>query len=55
MQHEKQALRDLVTYCRNHYSDNTAELHIIDEFSRSYRSNNPIWWYTRHSFTYQML
>jgi tetratricopeptide (TPR) repeat protein len=55
MEHDAKSIKDLAIYCRKFYTNNTADLNIIDEFEHSYRSTLAIWWYTRECFTYQML
>ena len=55
MQHDEEMVQDLVRYCQDKYADNPTELQLIEEFGRTYRPNNAIWWYTREGFTYQML
>jgi tetratricopeptide (TPR) repeat protein len=55
MKHDRQAIKDLVTYCRKLCDDNVGQLTIIEEFERDYRPKSSIWWYTRECFTYQML
>ena len=56
IEHDREkAVRDLVAYCQEKYVENTIQLNLISEFSRDYRSNEAIRWYTREGFTYQML
>jgi tetratricopeptide (TPR) repeat protein len=55
MEHDTQSLKDFVIYCRDKYADNPSELQLINKFGHDYRSNSPLWWYTRASFIYQML
>ncbi|CAF1452762.1 unnamed protein product, partial [Rotaria magnacalcarata] len=55
IEHDQQAVKDLVKFCKQEYQDNTKELTIIDEFQRTYQAPNAIWWYTRQCFTYKML
>ena len=55
MEHDDKSKADLVAHCRAFYQKNEAELKIIDEFEKNYRSDSVIWWYTRECFTYQML
>ncbi|CAF1456877.1 unnamed protein product [Rotaria sp. Silwood1] len=55
MDHGQQAIKDLVTFCQEHYKGNKKELKIIDEFQRTYEPALAIWWYTRQCFTYNML
>lgn len=55
MIYDEQAVNILVEFCREHFHDNKGELKIIDEFGREYHKREPIWWYTRECFTYQIL
>ncbi|CAF1003412.1 unnamed protein product [Rotaria sordida] len=55
IEHDQNAIQDLVTYCQQEYKDNNKELKIIHEFQREYQASNAIWWYTRECFTYKML
>jgi tetratricopeptide (TPR) repeat protein len=55
MKHDRQAIKDLATYCRKLYDGNMGELKAIKEFERDYRPKSSIWWYKRECFTYQML
>ncbi|CAF2829608.1 unnamed protein product [Rotaria sp. Silwood2] len=55
MEHDQQAIQDLVIFCQEKYQGNRKELQIIDEFQRNYRSSKAILWYTRQCFTYKML
>ncbi|CAF4019752.1 unnamed protein product [Adineta steineri] len=56
MEHDhKQAIKILAVYYREFYHDNIAKLNIIDEFEHNYRPEKAIWWYTRESFTFEIL
>jgi tetratricopeptide (TPR) repeat protein len=55
MEHDPQAIKDFAVYCRKFYNDNVGQPAIIKEFERDYRPESSIWWYTRASFTYEML
>ncbi|CAF3417602.1 unnamed protein product [Rotaria sp. Silwood1] len=55
MEHNQQAIKELVTFCKEEYRGNTKETHIIEEFQRTYQPSKAIWWYTRECFTYKML
>jgi tetratricopeptide (TPR) repeat protein len=55
MKHSPQAIKDFAVYCCKLYNDNVSQLTIIKEFERDYRPELSIWWYTRISFTYEML
>ncbi|CAF1372347.1 unnamed protein product [Adineta steineri] len=52
MQHNKQAIKDFITYCRNHDCLSPA---YIDRFEKEYNSRPAIWWYTFPSNIYSML
>jgi hypothetical protein len=55
MNHGPQAIKDFVVYCRKLFNDNVCQLTTIKEFEHDYRPESSIWWYTRVSFTYEML
>ncbi|CAF4046177.1 unnamed protein product, partial [Rotaria sp. Silwood1] len=55
MEHDQQAVKDLVKFCQELYQDNTQELKYIKEFERNYQPSLALWWYTRQCFTYKML
>ncbi|CAF1137628.1 unnamed protein product [Adineta ricciae] len=55
MEHNNQAIKGLVSYCRQRFQGNFAEQSAIDEFEREYRPDKAIWWYTRECFIYKML
>ncbi|CAF4278742.1 unnamed protein product, partial [Rotaria sordida] len=55
MEHDHQAIKDLVAFCQEQYQDNTNELKLIDEFQRTYHPTLALWWYTRQCFTFKML
>ncbi|CAF5024416.1 unnamed protein product, partial [Rotaria sp. Silwood1] len=43
IEHEQQAIQDLVTYCQEQYQGNKKEIKIIQEFQRNYKASNAIW------------
>ncbi|CAF1206992.1 unnamed protein product [Adineta steineri] len=53
--YDRKAIKRLAASCREIFTDNTAELKIIDEFQRNYHPQEAIWWYTRECFIYQMV
>ncbi|CAF4416522.1 unnamed protein product, partial [Adineta steineri] len=53
--YERKTIKRLAASCREIFTDNTAELKIIDEFQRNYHPQEAIWWYTRECFIYQMV
>jgi len=55
MQHEWDERNAIVKFCRDHYAGNIDELTVVGEFSREYRPDKAIWWYTRECFTFKML
>ena len=46
---------ELITLCKQRYTQNPAELKIVEEFEREYSSKRVVWWYTRDSFVYKIL
>ncbi|CAF3980886.1 unnamed protein product, partial [Adineta steineri] len=46
---------ELISYCEKEYEGNQNELNHLQEFQRSYSSDNVLWWYTRESFFYKTL
>jgi tetratricopeptide (TPR) repeat protein len=54
-EYNEKSIEDLVAYCRQQYERNRFTLSTIAEFEHEYRNRSPIWWYTRHSFIYEML
>ncbi|CAF3902064.1 unnamed protein product [Rotaria sp. Silwood1] len=55
LEYNNQSVYDLVTYCRDRYSNNPKELENIQQFQQGYSDKSPIWWYTCDSFIYHML
>ncbi|CAF3651339.1 unnamed protein product [Rotaria socialis] len=49
------AHKSLAEFCRSHFTENSKELKIIDEYENNYHDHSPIWWYTRQCFLYVML
>jgi len=47
--------QQLIKLCKNEYQANNAELILVCEFEKDYRSDKALWWYTRDSFLYRML
>jgi tetratricopeptide (TPR) repeat protein len=52
---DEQSIKDFIVYCREQFTDNSAELHNIDKLEREYHHHTPIWWYTYECFLYSML
>jgi tetratricopeptide (TPR) repeat protein len=48
-------LNEFLTYCREQFVGNTAELKNVDKLDKEYRIRQPIWWYTYNCFLYSML
>ena len=56
MEHDrKKAVPELLKYCQQAYTGNSAQLALVNEFGHDYQPEQAIWWYTREGFTYQML
>jgi tetratricopeptide (TPR) repeat protein len=55
IEYDDQSFKDLVTYCRDQYANNSNELKFIKEFEETYREHSPIYWYTHPGFIYSML
>ena len=47
--------QELTDICEEYYRNNPSELTIINEFKKTYRTENAIWWYTRECFLYRIL
>ncbi|CAF1300355.1 unnamed protein product [Adineta steineri] len=52
MQHNEQAIKDFITYCRDH---DCMSPKYIDRFEKEYHTQSAIWWYTFPSNIYSML
>ena len=55
LEYNEESIKEFVNYCREQFADNHAWLHIINTFEMDYRDRQPIWWYTKESFIYDML
>ena len=55
MHHTSHTRQELIDLCQESYKTDSSELSIIDEFRRTYKTENAIWWYTRECFLYRML
>jgi tetratricopeptide (TPR) repeat protein len=55
MEHDTKSINRLVAFYRKLFNGNISQLAIIDEFEHDYRPQSSIWWYTRTSFTFEML
>ncbi|CAF1625644.1 unnamed protein product, partial [Adineta ricciae] len=49
------ASKELISFARQEYEGNDAELVIIDEFENDYEKSRAIWWFTRQCFLSKML
>ena len=49
------AKEKMVNFFRREYSENSAQLKLIDEFERDYDSSKAIWWLTRPCFISKMI
>ncbi|CAF3045712.1 unnamed protein product [Rotaria sp. Silwood2] len=49
------AKREMIEICRNYYRNNKKELKNIDEFERTYQSEDAIYWYTKQTFIYRLV
>ncbi|CAF3816386.1 unnamed protein product [Rotaria sp. Silwood1] len=49
------AKREMIEICRNYYRNNKKELMNIDEFERTYQSQDAIYWYTKQTFLYRLV
>jgi tetratricopeptide (TPR) repeat protein len=47
--------KEFLTYCREQFAGNYAELENVDKIEKEYRHRQPIWWYTYECFLYSML
>ena len=54
-QYDEQQKKKLVDFCRPHYTENSSESKIINEFVERYPDPSAGWWYTRECFLYKML
>jgi tetratricopeptide (TPR) repeat protein len=48
-------IQEFLTYCREQFAGNYAELKNVDKIAKEYRRRQPIWWYTYECFLYSML
>src|SRR5207302_1317936 len=55
IEYNDQSFKDLISYCRDQYTNNTDELNFIKEFEENYNAHSPIYWYTHPGFIYSML
>lgn len=55
MHHKISDRKELVDLCRQSCEGNLSQLEILDEFEKTYESEQSIWWYTRESPLYRIL
>lgn len=55
MLHDDKEMTELAEFCREQFSNNPDTLQIVDELEQDYEKHQPIWWYTRPCFIYEML
>ncbi|CAF1569454.1 unnamed protein product, partial [Rotaria sordida] len=55
MHHKSNDRKEILDICKKSYKGNKQEMKIIDEFEKSYKAENAIWWYTRESCFYRMM
>ena len=55
MHHKSIERKELITICKQNYQGNREEMKVINEFEKSYKSDDAIRWYTRESCLYRML
>ncbi|CAF0955600.1 unnamed protein product [Rotaria sordida] len=55
MHHKSNDRKELLDICKKSYKDNHQEMKIIDEFEKTYKAENAIWWYTRESCFHRMM
>ncbi|UJR32366.1 hypothetical protein I4U23_019828 [Adineta vaga] len=46
---------ELFNFCKEYYKHNPTELDLIEEFTKTYSSNQAIWWYTRECFLFRLV
>jgi hypothetical protein len=52
---EQSHINEFLTYCRELFTGNRAELKNVAKIEKEYRRHQPIWWYTYNCFLYSML
>ena len=53
--HDENAKKEMLDASREYYRDNLRELERIDQFERTYRSEDAIQWYTKNCFVYRLI
>ena len=52
---DEQANHEMIDICRHYYRGNEKELKYIDEFKRTYKEEDAIYWYTKQTFVYRLV
>ena len=52
---EQQHIDEFLTYCREQFVGNTAEMNNVEKLRKEYRHHQPVWWYTYDCFLNSML
>lgn len=55
MHHKLNDRKELIDIFKRTYKDNKNQLDLLNEFEKTYKSENAIWWYTRESCLYRIL
>ncbi|CAF2958861.1 unnamed protein product [Rotaria sp. Silwood2] len=53
--HTHNTMKEMLDECRDYYKDNIEELNKIEEFSKKYKSENAIHWYTTPTFVSKLI
>ena len=52
---QQEHIKEFISYCREQFDGNSAELKNVDKLEKEYDHHTPVWWYTYHCFIYSML
>ncbi|CAF1267984.1 unnamed protein product [Adineta steineri] len=52
---QREHFETFITYCREQFAGNSAQLRHVDTLENEYRRRTPIWWYTQQCFLFSML
>ncbi|CAF1081281.1 unnamed protein product [Rotaria sp. Silwood1] len=55
MPQTKISMNNMLKRCRDYYRDNKQQIEMIEEFGKTYTSNNAIDWYVKESFLYKVV
>jgi tetratricopeptide (TPR) repeat protein len=53
--HTHDTMEEMLDQCRNYYKDNIEELNKIEEFTKTYKKENAIYWYTTPTFVSKLI